>query len=422
MRIGRFAKSYMLHFVFVSVILFCFIQCRQDAAAEFKSQGGLLVLLEPDFRHLLRDLSENNPDEKFNRALDQAYARQSAERRDFVELFVEELEKQDKDFHLAILFGTYRLKEKVSSQHTNEEVLLLLKDEISEMLEITMNGLAMRMKAYGVNPHIEWLGSEKKILVKMPGVKETDQPLRLLQSNTSLEFWETDDLIEIHPQLVEVDKYLAELLQTNHPLFTRLLLNQSIGAMKMIDDDLYFVYDPAFRNKLRPGAVVGYVEGNDREQVMKYLDMPEVVSLLPSQVVFKPGAKPVSETEDMYELYALKKTKGGGVALNGDVITEAKVKSDKHIGLSISIQMNAEGGDTWAKLTRDNIGKNIAIVLNDKVYSAPIVQSEITGGKAVITGHFTKEEARDLANMLNSGRTLLPVEVAHYELVPPTAK
>lgn len=471
MRTGRFYKSYILEFVFVCTVLFCFVQCRQNAAVAFKSQGGLRVMLEPDFRHLLRGLSENNPDEKFNRALDLAYARQATERRDFVELFVEEFKKLDANFRLTLIFATYQLREKVSAQSTNEEVILLLKDEMNDALDITVNGLAVRMESYGVNSHVEWLSHERRILVEIPGVEDPDRILNLLRNNADFGFWETYNLVEIYPQLMEADECLAKLLladnnaveqqtaylsdkcqvsdsskneldallevieeelnekkkriadyDVNHPLFAKLRINRSWGRVKMEDKEYGYIYSPTIEGELEQYSIIGCVVIDDEHLVMEYLNMPEIKSILPSDIVFKPEAKPLGESGYLKNIYALKKTNTGGPALNGDVITEAKVEFDEDVGFSISIQMNVEGSDTWAKVTRDNIGKSIAIVLNDKVYSAPIVQTEIIGGWAMIAGHFTKEEAMDLANMLNLGRMPLPVEISDYEVILPTTK
>lgn len=157
-------------------------------------------------------------------------------------------------------------------------------------------------------------------------------------------------------------------------------------------------------------------------QVMEYLNMPEIKSVLPFDVVFKPGTKPFDESGDWYELFALKKTTREGVILDGSVITEAKADSDNQGAHVIYLQMNDEGARQWARLTKDNIGKCIAIVVDDKVYSAPLVHSEIIGGRSMISGQFTKEEAIDLANMLNTGRMLVPIRIIKHEMVVPNIK
>ncbi|MDR2919286.1 MAG: hypothetical protein LBV72_07980 [Tannerella sp.] len=385
MKINYFFKRSLFTIILVCGILLCFAQCKQDAVAEFKSKGGLRVLM----------------------ALDEA-----------------SLKSDDKSV---------------------------------EMRNDVLKALRSRIEYYGVNPHIEWLEAEKRILVEIPGVKEPDRTLRLLGSNANIEFWETFDLVDVYEQIVKADDRLAKILaledknkvdeqsasSSNDKLAEGASKDELEGLLESIEntesimlENEYEAAHPLFAKlqlnmfhdprgyDLVPGPVIGYIEESEVAQVIEYLNMPEIKSLLPSNIIFKQGARSINNSEDvrMYDLYAIKQTSRDGAELNGDAIAEAKVFSDSEGGNSVALQMDAEGARQWARMTKENIGQCIAIVLDDKVYSAPRVNDQITGGRSMISGYFTKEEAIDLANILNAGRMPVPVRIVHHEMVSPVTK
>ena len=324
-----------------------------------------------------------------------------------------------------------------------------------------MDALSNRIQSYGVVPYMEWQEENNCLLMEIPGVKEPERVLHLLQRDANLEFWEVFDLTEIYSQLVEVDEYLAGVLvSTSESSVNSLsdkeetsLLESSEGisgldsllaqldeaSLDATRENELFVEEFAKQHplfaKLRismyetqqgglsliPGPVVGYVQKDELKQVMGYLSRSDIRSILPASLVFKWGVNPMDE--HWYELYALKKTNRQGAALHGNVVTEAKAEWDSYgEGYSIHLRMNQEGAAVWSLLTKENIGRNLAMVIDDKVYSAPRVNDQITGGRSMISGDFTKEEARDLANALSSGKTPVPIVILRHEMVEPVAE
>lgn len=371
----RFRKSISL-FLFICSSLLCFAQCKSSPEELFKSKGGLRVWLSLD----------------------------------------------------------------ESSVQANDGSV----DVRSQTIQTLMN----RITYYGVTPHIEWVEPDNYILLEIPGVQEPEPVLGLIESNANLEFWEVFNLTEIYPQLVNADTALGAFMSLTKEDFIAMkqsderprdALEALLEAVEDNPDDEHALWEQAFvvnhplfarlnlniyDSQLIDGPVIGYVKAEDKDLLMEYLHMDVVKSVLPSFLVFKYGAKPIDEGGNLYELYALKMTtrEGRGAALDGSVVTEAKATRsyDENI---ISLRKNEAGTRMWALITRENIGKHIAIVVGDQVYSAPRVQCEITGGQSsLVTGGFTKEETTDLANLLNAGHMPVPITIVRHELVPPAAK
>ena len=329
-------------------------------------------------------------------------------------------------------------------------------DEAENIRSLTMDVLFKRIASYGVTPHIIWLEDKNRILLELPGVKEPERVLDLLESNGNLEFWETYNLTDIYRQLVEADERLANLLastvESNAGKKQTLPVSDDKQVEGLPEDDLeallgsieeesedeadisadaYAATHPLFAKlqlnmyqeaggyALVPGPIVGYAMTGDKDQITAYLNMKGVKLVLPKDLFFKWGVKSIDEQGELYELYALKRTMREGAVMDGSVITEAKAEPDFSEKYAISLQMNGEGARQWARVTRDNIGKCIAMVVDDKVYSAPNVMSEITGGRSMISGNFTKEEAKDLANMLRAGRMPVPITIVEHKIIPP---
>ena len=328
-----------------------------------------------------------------------------------------------------------------------------------EIRNRVMDVLGERIGSYGIIPHIAWQEDKNCILVEIPGIQEPERVLNLLQSNGNLEFWETYNLTDIYSQLMAADERLAELLPSTEKNDTGEKQALSVSDDKQVEEqpeddleallgsikdepeweemsaDAYAAIHPLFSKlqlnmhqapegyALVPGPVVGYAMSEDKAKIMEYLNMKGIKLLLPKDLIFKWAVKAMNGENSIYELFALKKvTRDGGAVMDGSTVTEARAESDYSGKYAITLNMNDEGARQWARVTRDNIGKIIAIVVDDKVYSAPRVNDEITGGRSMISGDYTKEEAKDMANMLNSGRMPFPVEIVHYEIVSPLTK
>ena len=435
-------------------------QCREmEISLGLDLKGGMNVVLELNVADVIRSLSNNNQDENFNKALDLAYAHQATSQKDFIDLFAEEYKKLDSGARLSAIFSTFELKDKITPQSSDAQVVSVLKQELQSAIDNSFNVLRTRIDRFGVvSPNIQRLETAGRILVELPGVKEPERVRKLLQGSANLEFWETYKLPEIYQQLVaadnvlatilskeasadsvatatdnvekiadaadtsvsEADSLLAELGQDNketeanqsmeefakqHPLFALLQISQ-------------------YNGQLSPGSTVGIAHAKDMDKISEYLNMKQVKEVLPRNLALKWGVKAIDDKEQFYELYALKVTnRDGSPALGGDVVTDANADFMQQAGRSeqmVNMVMNAEGSKAWARLTKENIGRQIAIVLDEMVYSAPNVNDEITGGRSQITGHFTPEEAKDLANVLKSGKMAASVQIVQEDVVGPS--
>ncbi|WP_298550687.1 protein translocase subunit SecDF [uncultured Parabacteroides sp.] len=439
-------------------------QCREmEISLGLDLKGGMNVVLELNVADVIRSLSNNNQDENFNKALDLAYAHQATSQKDFIDLFADEYKKLDNGARLSAIFSTFELKDKITPQSSDAQVIAVLKEELKSAIDNSFNVLRTRIDRFGVvSPNIQRLETAGRILVELPGVKEPERVRKLLQGSANLEFWETYNLPEIYQQLVAADNMLATLLKSDdaaadgsetaaaeatgevvadnaaaettndadsllakigedkpeaqaaksmeefakqHPLFAVLQINQ-------------------YNGQLASGPVVGIADKKDIAKINEYLNMKQVKDILPRNLSLKWGVKAIDDKEQYFYLYAIKMTNRDGTpALGGDVVTDANADFVQQAGRSeqqVSMTMNAEGAKAWARLTKENIGKAVAIVLDDMVYSAPNVQVEITGGRSQITGHFTPEEAKDLANVLKSGKMAASVSIVQEDVVGPS--
>ena len=449
-------------------------QCREmEVTLGLDLKGGMNVVLELNVPDVIRSLAGSNAhDPNFNKALETAYARQASSQRDFIDLFAEEYKKLDPGARLSAIFSTMEMKDRINPQSSDAEVISVLRDETKSAIDNSFNVLRTRIDRFGVvSPNIQRLETAGRILVELPGVKEPERVRKLLQGSANLEFWETYKLQDIYQQLVSADEALGRILKTNgtsdtpaeavdevaeddpvndllaqtdtvnsdaDSLLAQLGDKKEDAANENMTTEEYAKQHPLFAKlqinmyqtqggySLVPGPVIGYAQKSDMDQVIEYLNTPQIKSILPRNVQFKWAVK-ATETEsgEIYELYAIKVTnRNGEPALSGDVVTNAVADfSQQQIGRSenqVSMTMNAEGAKAWARLTKENIGNNIAIVLDGMVYSAPNVMNEITGGRSQITGHFTTEEAKDLANVLKSGKMAASVNIVQEDVVGPS--
>ena len=419
-------------------------------------KGGMNVILEISVADVLKSLSDNNPDENFNKALAAASRRMNTSNEDYMSLFYDEYKKLDPNVRLSAVFSTFQLKDKINPNSSNDEVLRVLKAEANDAISNSFNVLRTRIDRFGVvAPNIQRLDKDGRILIELPGVKEPARVRKLLQGSANLEFWETYELSEVYQQLVAANQVIAALQSKDTPAqeekadaaadqlaseATEIVsstdsLAKEIEALKGADADLQnqAAWDkeyPLFaklqinqyQGRIAPGPVVGYAAYQDTAAINAMLNTKQVRDLLPRNLVLRWSVKAIDEKEIVYQLYALKQTgRNGRPALEGDVITDAREDFQQHQNsFEISMAMNAEGSKVWARLTKENIGKCVAIVLDDVVYSAPRVNDEITGGRSSITGDFTADEAKDLANVLKSGKMVAKVRIIQEDVVGPS--
>ena len=439
-------------------------ECREmEISLGLDLKGGMNVVLELNVADVIRSLSNNNQDENFNKALDLAYENQATSQKDFIDLFAEEYKKLDNGARLSAIFSTFELKDKITPQSSDAQVIAVLKEELKSAIDNSFNVLRTRIDRFGVvSPNIQRLETAGRILVELPGVKEPERVRKLLQGSANLEFWETYNLPEIYQQLVAADNTLATILKSDDTAVvgsdttaieaTEEVVADNAAAETTNDADsllakigedkpeaqaaksmeefakqhpLFAVLQiNQYNGQLAPGPVVGIADKKDIAKINEYLNMKQVKDILPRNLSLKWGVKAIDEKEQYFYLYAIKMTNRDGTpALGGDVVTDANADFVQQAGRSeqqVSMTMNAEGAKAWARLTKENIGKAVAIVLDDMVYSAPNVQVEITGGRSQITGHFTPEEAKDLANVLKSGKMAASVHIVQEDVVGPS--
>ena len=462
----RYLDSLYNHKVYCNV--WTLKECREmGIGLGLDLKGGMNVILEvsvPDVVKALADHKEES-DENFRKAVEQATGEAANSQSDFITLFIKDYKALEPDKALAELFATQQLRDKVTTKSTDREVERVLREEVKSAIDNSYNVLRTRIDRFGVvQPNIQALeGQEGRIMVEMPGVKEPERVRKLLQGSANLEFWETYNSQEIVPFLATLDSKLASVMsniQDDAPADTAADTaavaaaeapadsaaadtsaakkdlaavvsgnneDQTSAAASAADIEKIRKQHPLL-SRLQPaqgayGCVVGYANKRDMAAIDELLASPEAKDVLPSDVRLKWGVKGIGEGEssNIYELYAIKVTERNGRApLEGDVITDAKDEFDQNGQPCVSMKMNVDGARRWAALTKANLKRSVAIVLDDNVYSAPTVQSEITGGNSQITGHFTTEDTRDLANVLKSGKMPAPAKIVSEEIVGPS--
>ena len=409
-------------------------------------KGGMNVMLQVQLQDLVRAISGNSMNPEFQKALALAKERSVNSREDYITLFADAWKEVANGQTLAQIFGTYEMKDKITPASTDAEVISVIREEAESAVANSFNVLRSRIDRFGVTqPSIQKLGNSGRILVELPGVKEPERVRKLLQGTASLEFWETYTNQELSGYLAEANAKLAEILSEEGTDSTATetqpetsvtenstdsLLNSEIAQNKdnSAEINAYKKANPLFAVLSPSGsnnACIGYAAAIDTAKVNRYLAMPQIAEIFPAE--FRPmwTVKPSEfvQGDNVYELVAIKATSRDGKAkLDGGVITDAHVVYDHGSNgePSVSMSMNAEGANIWARMTSDNVGKQIAIVLDDMVYSYPNVQNAITGGSSSITGHFTPDEATDLVNVLKSGKLPAPATIIQEQVVGPS--
>ena len=412
-------------------------------------KGGMNVMLEVSTVDVVRALANNTDDSVFNKAIAMAIANQkTTTNRDFVSLFYEAIREINPDVQLAPYFNT-QLRDRIKLNDDNDAVIKVVKEEAASAYDRTYEILRQRIDKFGVaQPTIQQLRASERILVELPGVKDPKRVEKLLQGTAQLEFWLTYDNAEALQMLEKADQYIASIgvsgtveteeVEENEPAVADAanegdsLLNALATNEEKVNDVTNDSEHPLFNENMLmanvgpngtivKGPVVGYAAAKNRDAISEMLALAYEKKALPSSVKFLWGAKPINESSDMYELYAIRiTTRDGSALLDGGVITDARQDFSNNGGNEISMTMNNEGAREWKRITGDNIGRCVAIVLDDLVYSAPTVQNEISGGRSSITGQFTLEEAKDLANILKSGKLPAPAIIVQEEVVGPS--
>ena len=416
-------------------------------------KGGMNVILEISVPDVVETLADHKTDVAFTKAMEQAKAEEEKSQDDFITLFINAYHKNAPGHKLAEIFATQQLQGKVSPQSSDAEVEKAIRAEVSAAIDNSFNVVRTRIDKFGVvQPNIQKLeGQEGRIMVEMPGISEPERMRKLLQGSANLEFWETYNAQEIIPYLVQLDSQLANGGEGETKADTTAAAKADTTAAvkeapkskfqikkdtKKADVNATPEAQLAAAKKQHPLlamlqttngnslALVGYASVRDTAAINKLIYSKLAKQVLPSDVKLLWGAKPADglSVKNIFELYALKVTTTTGRApLEGDVITDAKDQFDQVTGQpQVSMSMNTDGARRWAALTKANIDKAIAIVLDGVVYSAPRVNGEITGGQSSITGSFTIEDTKDLANTLKSGRMPAPARIVQEEVVGPT--
>ncbi len=420
-------------------------------------KGGMNVILEVSVPDVLENLADHKTDVAFTKSMKEARAEHEVSQSDFITLFINAYKKNAPGHHLSEIFATQQLQGKVSPNSSDKEVEKILRDEVQSAIDNSFLVVRTRIDKFGVvQPNIQKLeGQQGRIMVEMPGINEPERVRKLLQGSANLEFWETYNSDEIIPYLQQLDQREAAAISGKSEEATDTTATDTAAATKAestkataakfqvkkkannADDaakatasqmeqakkehPLFAIFQPTGNGAL---SVVGYASVRDTAAVNKIIYSQLAKQVLPSDLRLLWSAKPADgiQAKNIYELHAIKVTSANGRApIEGDVVTDAKDQFNNMSGSpEVSMTMNSDGARRWAALTKANVGKAIAIVLDGTVYSAPRVNGEISGGQSSISGNFTIEDTKDLANTLKSGRMPAPAHIVQEEVVGPT--
>ena len=430
-------------------------ECREkEINLGLDLKGGMNVTMEVSVPEILDALSGHNETPNYKEAMALAKQKQKSSGADFVTLFIESYKEIDPEGQLASIFSTFELKDKVTLTSTNAEVEKVIREEVDGAIQNSFNVLRTRIDRFGVvQPNIQKLAQPGRILIELPGIKEPERVRKLLQGSANLEFWETYEASELLPMLAQINREYAataseveeeakveeakeeeapkaesdELAELVDNLGTDSAALEADQAAQLAEykknNPLFAVLNPSVNQagQAYRGPLIGTVHYTDTAKVNAMLNSPVAKSVLPRDARFYWTVKAIDEANAYYQLVALKAQRDGRASLEGDVITDARADfSQLSAYANVSMSMNAEGAKAWQRITKDNIGKSVAIVLDGYVYSFPTVQNEIAGGNSQITGNFTVEEAKDLANTLKSGKMPAPARIIEESVVGPS--
>lgn len=448
---------------------FTYRECKErELNLGLDLKGGMNVTLEVSVIDVIKAMSNYSKDTTFLSAIDLAKKMQKNSQEDFVTLFGKAFQTIDPNARLAAIFSTVELKDKINYNSTNEDVLKVIRKETEDAIDNTFNILRTRIDRFGVTqPNIQKLETSGRILVELPGIKEPERVRKLLQGTASLEFWETYENAQVFQYMANLNTKIRELNKAQEALKNNenavkpaeikkdqkteepATAEQTIGSdslsslIKEISKDsvstdttsasfdkfrkenpLFAVLSPRIDNEYKPlrGAAVGICHVKDTGVVNRYLNIAQQKQLFPRELRLLWGVKAIDKEGKYYELIAIKVTnRDNRPALDGDVVTDARAEfGNNRADAEVAMSMNGEGAKIWARLTKDNVDRQIAIVLDNYVYSYPTVQTEIKGGRSSITGRFSVAEAKDLANILKSGKLPAPAHIIQEAIVGPS--
>ncbi len=448
----EYLDSIMNEKVYLGV--YTFKQCREmQIGLGLDLKGGMNVILEVSVPDIVNILADDKKDAAYVKSMEQAKEEAGDSQTDFVSLFVKHYQQNAPGHRLAEIFATQQLKGKVNTQSTDEEVIKVLNEEIQAAVDNSYNVVRNRIDKFGVvQPNIQKLeGRSGRIMVEMPGVREPERVRKLLQGSANLEFWETYNSEELTSALTQLNQRLAAeasnmTADTTATAVVADTAKVAEGGKESVDglvaslnadkkdaalnaaqkeemkknNPLFAIFQPVGPGNL---SVIGYASKRDMAEIDSLLNSDIAKQVLPSDLKLYWEAKPAEfdKRGDIYALHAIRVSEPSGKApLEGNVVVSAKDEFDQFNRPCVSMQMNSEGARRWAQLTKQNIGKAIAIVLDNTVYSAPRVNGEIAGGNSQISGNFTIEDTKDLANTLNSGKMPAPTRIVQSEVVGPT--
>ncbi|MBR1687963.1 MAG: protein translocase subunit SecDF [Prevotella sp.] len=432
--------------------IYSFKQCREmEIGLGLDLKGGMNVILEVSVPDVVDVLADHKQDPAYKKSMEQAKQEEETSQSDFISLFIKYYKQNAPGHRLAEVFATQQMKDKVGTQSTDAEVERALRTEVQSAVDNSFNVVRNRIDKFGVvQPNIQKLeGQSGRIMVEMPGIKEPERVRKLLQGSANLEFWETYNSQEVAPLLRQLNaKYAAtggdaeevaaaDTVKTDSAATNAAADNSLAAKLNKKSEKAADAQAVATAKKQNPLlsvlqltggqslSVVGYAMAHDTAEVNKVIYSDIAQQVLPSDLKLLWSAKPADFGEgtkgDFYELHAIKVTEPNGRApMEGDVIVSAKDGFDQNGRPDVSMQMNSDGARRWAQITKMNIGKAVAIVLDDAVYSAPRVLVEIDGGNSQITGNFSIEDTKDLANTLNSGKMPAPTRIVQEEVVGPS--
>ena len=432
--------------------IYSFKQCREmEIGLGLDLKGGMNVILEVSVPDVVDVLADHKTDAAYKKSMEEAKKEEETSQDDFISLFIKAWKKNANGRPLAAVFATQQMKGKVSTQSSDSEVETALRAEVQSAVDNSFNVVRNRIDKFGVvQPNIQKLeGQSGRIMVEMPGIKEPERVRKLLQGSANLEFWETYNAQEIYPMLAQLNQKYAitggeaeevaadttavaadtTAVASSNDLAAKLAAGKKANAVDakakadaLKQNPLFAVFQPVPQGL----SIVGYANARDTADVNKVIYSDIARQVLPAECKLRWGAQPEdfggeSTKGDIFALYALKVTEPNGRApLEGDVITNAKDEFDQMGHPSVSMQMNSDGARRWSQITKQNIGRGVAIVLDDAVYSSPRILTQIDGGNSQITGNFTIETTKDLANTLNSGKMPAPTRIVQEEVVGPS--
>jgi SecD/SecF fusion protein len=444
----------------LGVVKYTFRDCQErQLNLGLDLKGGMNVVLEVSVVDILKAMSNYSTDSTFNKAIERAKVLQQNSQEDFVTLFGKAFEQINPNAKLAAIFSTIQFKDKVKINSSNSQVLSVIQEETDAAITNSFNILRSRIDKFGVvQPNIQQLETKGRILVELPGIKEQERVRKLLQGTANLEFWATYENSELYNSLIQANKVIKDLqaqgstaidttksiakTDTTKAEAKKDTASKSLALLDKIQGDStkkdsaamvnQMMQDYPLFSKLRPnvtaenqlggGSLIGHASVKDTADVNTMLNMKQVRALLPRDVRFLWEMKPLKGTTNVFALHAIKaNTRDGRAPLDGSVITDARSEfGNNKAEATVSMTMNVEGAKIWARMTKENLNRCIAIVLDNGVTSSPNVNSEITGGSSQITGNFTINEAEDLAIILKSGKMPAPAVIVNEAIVGPS--